>query len=142
LSVTVTVKEQVAVSKTPSVTVRVTVVSPVLKVLVPGWPLPLRVVAPDVLQVRTGLLQLSPKVMAGMLTEAEQADASVLTAIFAGQDTVGASSSLTVTEKLQVEVLGGEAPSETSTETEVTPGLNTAPFSVVLMEAVVAPERV
>lgn len=36
LSVTVTVNEQLAMSEAPSVTVRVTVVTPVLKVCVPG----------------------------------------------------------------------------------------------------------
>lgn len=142
LSVTVTVNEHVAVSKAPSVTVRVTVVTPVLKVCVPGCPVPLSEVTPVVLHAREGLLQLSPKVMAGMVTGAEHADAAVLTEIFEGQVTEGTSSSLTVTVKLQVAVFAGEAPSETRTETVVTPVLKIAPFSVVFIVPVVAPDSV
>jgi hypothetical protein len=142
LSVTVTVNEQLAVSEAPSVTVRVTVVTPVLKICVPGCPLPTISVAPVVLQAKEGLLQLSPKVMAGMVTLAVHAEASVFTDMFEGQVTEGASSSVTVTVKLQLAVFAGEAPSETSTETVVSPVLKTAPFSVAFIVPVVAPESV
>ena len=94
------------------------------------------------LQAREGLLQLSPNVMAGMVTLAVHAEASVFTDMSEGQVTEGASSSVTVTVKLQVEVLGVEAPSETSTFTVVTPVLKTAPFSVVFIVPSVAPESV
>jgi hypothetical protein len=99
-------------------------------------------VAPVVLQVSTGLLQLSPNVMAGMVTAAVHSEASVSTAILAGQVTVGTSSSVTVTVKLQLVVLAGEAPSDTSTETVVIPLLKTAPFNVVFIVPVVAPDKV
>lgn len=94
------------------------------------------------LQAKEGLLQLSPKVMAGMTTDAVQADASVDCVISDGQVTVGASSSVMVTVKLHETVLGVEAPSETSTFTVVTPVLKTAPFSVVFIVPSVAPESV
>jgi len=80
--------------------------------------------------------------MFGMVTLAVHAEASVFTDIFEGQVTEGASSSLTVTVKLQLAVFAGEAPSETSTETVVTPVLKIAPFSVVFIVPVVAPESV
>jgi len=80
--------------------------------------------------------------MVGMATAAVQAEASVACVMFEGQLTVGASSSVTVTVKLHEAVLGVEAPSETSTETVVTPVLKTAPFNVVFIVPVVASESV
>ncbi len=142
MSVTVTVKEQVAVREAPSVTVRVTVVSPVLNICVPGCPVPLSRVTPVVLHAREGLLQLSPKAIFGMVTSAVHSEASVFTEMFEGQVTEGASSSFTETVKLQLAVFAGEAPSETSTETVVTPELKTAPFNVEFTVPVVSPESV
>ena len=141
-SVTVTVKLQLVVNEAASVTVRLTVVTPILKLWVPGWLMPLSVVTPVVLHARFELLQLSPKTINGIATAALHAEASALTLIFEGQVTDGASSSVTDTVKLQLAVLAGAAPSETSTETVVTPVLKTAPSNVVLMVPVVAPESV
>ena len=72
VSFTVTVKLHCAVCKEASVTVTVTVVSPTLNVFVPGWPFPLRVVAPLVVQAIDEPVQLSLKEIGGMVTLAEQ----------------------------------------------------------------------
>jgi hypothetical protein len=50
--------------------------------------------------------------------------------------------SFTVTVKLQLAVLGTAAPSETNTETLVSPLLKTAPSSVVFIVPEVAPDKV
>ncbi len=68
LSVTVTVKLHWAVLLVASVTVRLIVVIPTLRVLVPICPLPPNIVAPVVDHVKTEPLQLSVKITSGIST--------------------------------------------------------------------------
>ena len=96
-------------------------VTPTLNICVPGWPLPLRVVAPVVLQASEEPLQLSPKTTVGIATLAEHWFSALEVVMLAGQVTVGFSVSLTVTVKVQVAVFS-EA-SVTVSKTVVTPTL-------------------
>ncbi len=101
LSVTVTVKLQVAVWAATSVAVKMTVVTPLLNDWVPICPLPLALVAPDLVQAMVEE-QLSPKVSAGTATFARHDPVVLFTAIFDGQAMVGFWLSFTVTVNEQV----------------------------------------
>jgi hypothetical protein len=108
LSVTVTVNEHVAVSPAESVTVYVTVVTPVLKVAVPTLLIPVAAevatVAPVIAQVNLVTVQLSPVVGLVVAIEAVHNPVAVFAVIFDGQEIVGAILSVTVTVNEQVAV--------------------------------------
>ena len=105
VSFTVTVKLQVVTLLLASVTVNNMVVVPLLNVCALGWPLPLSVVAPVVLQLNTDPVQLSPNVTDGMVTKAVHTFASVDCVMFEAQVNEGACVSFMVTVKLQVVTL-------------------------------------
>src|SRR5665648_418454 len=80
LSVIVTIRLQVAWLPAASLTIYVTVVTPVLKVRVPTWLIPAAgdaaTVAPVIAQVRVVTAQLSAIIASGTTTEALQTPAS------------------------------------------------------------------
>src|SRR5512142_2781935 len=106
LSVTVTVKLHVASLPAASLTVYVTVVTPVLKTYVPTWLMPTRgefaTVAPVIIQVSDVTPQLSPITAFGTTTLALHSPASSFCEMFPGQVIVGRILSVTVTVKLHV----------------------------------------
>src|SRR5688572_4854939 len=95
-SSTVTSKLQVAVFADASVTVKVTVVVPVGKIVPLAWP---------AVSAVTGAGQLSRPTGVAYVTVAPHTPRSFDCAIFAGHTIVGFSVSLTVTVKLHVAVL-------------------------------------
>lgn len=109
VSLTVTVNEQVPVLPAASVTVYVTVVTPTLKVCVPTLFKPVAGEAPVVAPVNAQVLIVTPQLSLfdglGVFTLAEQTPAPLLAVMLAGQVTVGACVSFTVTVKEQVELL-------------------------------------
>jgi hypothetical protein len=107
-SVTVTVKAHVAILPAASLTVYVTVVTPLLNVYVPTLLIPVAaevaIVAPVIAHVNLFTPQLSAVVGLGVTTDALQV-APVVVIIFAGQEIVGTAVSVIVTVNEQVALL-------------------------------------